>query len=366
MFMHSSRGSGEDKEWTNARAERKVSLQSDAANSHSSGSRQVVVEFPCEGVDIDEVSDAVLELPSLAAAEEGAEGAATGVLSVSVERLGPERDLSAAAAASQDASQWEALVQSTAAWERAKLTATVAAGFNCTQLLQHLHLRFPAAQFDLTDLAPGGADDASASADYDWVLHVQRSWPPQVIGDLLVQFPWHLSGPHHQVLPTVNNRTSSASSMSLVLEGGAAFGTGDHATTRLCCLWLQRHLPPLVKEMMCDTESASSPHSLSVLDYGCGSAILALGKCDLSRSVDVSFVLTCATSPCAPCSGQAHRLCTARGGWQRDRAGGAGGGGGGRRRGLRRAAERRQQLRAERTGGGARPRARGRERRRRA
>ena len=28
--------------------------------------------------------------------------------------------------------------------------------------------------------------------------------------------------------------------MELILEGGMAFGTGEHATTKLCCGWLQR------------------------------------------------------------------------------------------------------------------------------
>jgi ribosomal protein L11 methyltransferase len=49
-----------------------------------------------------------------------------------------------------------------------------------------------------------------------------------------------------------------------VLEGGAAFGTGDHPTTRLCCRWLQDVLK---------MKSQSS-----VLDYGCGSAILGLAS----------------------------------------------------------------------------------------
>ena len=48
----------------------------------------------------------------------------------------------------------------------------------------------------------------------------------------------------------------------LVLEGGAAFGTGDHPTTRLCCNWLQSSI---AERGVAET---------SVLDYGCGSAIL--------------------------------------------------------------------------------------------
>src|SRR5690606_31085621 len=46
----------------------------------------------------------------------------------------------------------------------------------------------------------------------------------------------------------------------LELDPGLAFGTGSHPTTRLCMEWLEQH----------------APAGKSVLDYGCGSGILAL------------------------------------------------------------------------------------------
>jgi ribosomal protein L11 methyltransferase len=47
---------------------------------------------------------------------------------------------------------------------------------------------------------------------------------------------------------------------TLVLDPGLAFGTGSHPTTRLCLQWIDAHLRPGAR----------------VLDYGCGSGILAL------------------------------------------------------------------------------------------
>jgi ribosomal protein L11 methyltransferase len=44
------------------------------------------------------------------------------------------------------------------------------------------------------------------------------------------------------------------------LDPGLAFGTGTHATTALCLAWLDAH----------------PPAGLSVIDYGCGSGILAI------------------------------------------------------------------------------------------
>jgi ribosomal protein L11 methyltransferase len=48
--------------------------------------------------------------------------------------------------------------------------------------------------------------------------------------------------------------------VKVVLDPGLAFGTGTHATTALCLEWLDRH-PPVGQR---------------VIDYGCGSGILAL------------------------------------------------------------------------------------------
>ena len=50
------------------------------------------------------------------------------------------------------------------------------------------------------------------------------------------------------------------------LDPGLAFGTGTHPTTRMCLRWIARHGAP------------GEPHKLGrVLDYGCGSGILAIG-----------------------------------------------------------------------------------------
>lgn len=53
--------------------------------------------------------------------------------------------------------------------------------------------------------------------------------------------------------------------VNIVLDAGAAFGTGHHATTQLCLRWLQHNLPPI-----------STQSSTTLLDYGCGNGVLAL------------------------------------------------------------------------------------------
>ncbi|KAJ1476426.1 ribosomal protein L11 methyltransferase-domain-containing protein, partial [Baffinella frigidus] len=52
----------------------------------------------------------------------------------------------------------------------------------------------------------------------------------------------------------------------LMLEGGMAFGTGEHPTTRLCCNWLQRQVQVSQEEGV----------GMRVLDYGAGRGVLGL------------------------------------------------------------------------------------------
>jgi ribosomal protein L11 methyltransferase len=67
--------------------------------------------------------------------------------------------------------------------------------------------------------------------------------------------------PHHE-------RVSDPAAAVVYLDPGLAFGTGTHATTRLCLEWLDAHV----------TAGAR------VIDYGCGSGILALAAIKLGAA----------------------------------------------------------------------------------
>jgi ribosomal protein L11 methyltransferase len=60
---------------------------------------------------------------------------------------------------------------------------------------------------------------------------------------------------------------------TVFLDPGLAFGTGTHATTRLCLEWL--------------TEQVLENHS--IIDYGCGSGILAIAALKLGASAAVGI-----------------------------------------------------------------------------
>jgi len=61
------------------------------------------------------------------------------------------------------------------------------------------------------------------------------------------------------VVPSWHN-APDPDAIVLELDPGLAFGTGSHPTTRLCMEWLEQH----------------APLNKSLLDYGCGSGILAI------------------------------------------------------------------------------------------
>ncbi len=84
-------------------------------------------------------------------------------------------------------------------------------------------------------------------AEQDWVRATQSQFDPiKITNDLWIVPTWHDA-------PNPN-------ALNIVLDPGLAFGTGSHPTTHLCLAWLVDQV---------------KPHD-HVLDYGCGSGILAI------------------------------------------------------------------------------------------
>ena len=84
-------------------------------------------------------------------------------------------------------------------------------------------------------------------AEQDWVRLTQSQFDPiPISGRLWIVPSWHAA--------------PDPDALVLVLDPGLAFGTGSHPTTRLCLKWLE----------------AKVRGGESVLDYGCGSGILAI------------------------------------------------------------------------------------------
>jgi ribosomal protein L11 methyltransferase len=85
-------------------------------------------------------------------------------------------------------------------------------------------------------------------ADQDWVRLTQSQFTPvEITSDFWIVPTWH--------------QAPAAAKKVITLDPGLAFGTGTHPTTRMCLRWIARN----------------GMQAQRVLDYGCGSGILAIG-----------------------------------------------------------------------------------------
>lgn len=130
-----------------------------------------------------------------------------------------------------------------AAWRRVTLTALFPGDADAA-----LGLREACASCGL----PAPAHRVRRIEDDDWVRRSQDQFRPVRISDRLWIVPtWHAP--------------PDPGAINLLLDPGLAFGTGSHATTRLCLSWLERNVRG----------------GESVVDYGCGSGILAIAALKL-------------------------------------------------------------------------------------
>ena len=132
----------------------------------------------------------------------------------------------------------------TGGWRRTRIRALVPARAEIAPLLAAA-----AADAGLT-AAPDYA--VETVGDADWVRRTQAQFAPIRISTRLWIVPsWHAAPDPHAI--------------NIRLDPGLAFGTGSHPTTKACLRWLERHVV----------------RGARVLDYGCGSGILAVAAMKL-------------------------------------------------------------------------------------
>jgi ribosomal protein L11 methyltransferase len=102
--------------------------------------------------------------------------------------------------------------------------------------------------------------------DTDWQEAIKAATKPLCFGEKL----W--------VIPSWLPHAVPSDAIKLILDPGLAFGTGEHPTTALCLTWLAQHSPLTGK---------------LVIDYGCGSGILAIAalKCGAAQVWAVDYDL---------------------------------------------------------------------------
>jgi ribosomal protein L11 methyltransferase len=178
--------------------------------------RELIVEL--DRAHAEALSDALLEL---------------GALSVSVE------DADADTPDEQPLFGEPGLTPQRTEWQRSRVIALMAREHDPALLL--------AAAANALGFEPTPAFTVREVEEQDWVRLTQSQFDPIPIGKRIWVVPsWH-AAPDPEALV-------------LELDPGLAFGTGSHPTTRLCMEWLEQSVEP----------------GQTVLDYGCGSGILAI------------------------------------------------------------------------------------------
>ena len=159
--------------------------------------------------------------------------------------------------------------------------------------------------------------------DLDWIIHVQESWEPIVTktSKFVLRFPWHTDTKVMKVCQSMemlkmqelmnkqfntgvkrdgavvhfdgefydsdkesaveeeeneNKKKKNREYVQIELEGGIAFGTGEHPTTQLCLDWVRDKVEQHLSTTNNDTE-------LNFLDYGAGSGILGIAASSIVR-----------------------------------------------------------------------------------
>lgn len=186
----------------------------------------------CREADVETVSDALMEVESLA---------------VSVEDADADTDAEKALFGEPG------MPAPKPGWERSVVKALFATEAEATEAATLLLAQDWACDVHVQTI--------QAVAEQDWVRLTQSQFAPVEVT------------PEFWIVPSWHEAPAQAKRV-MRLDPGLAFGTGTHPTTRMCLRWIARH-------------ADKAPSWTRVLDYGCGSGILAIGAAlHGARSID--------------------------------------------------------------------------------
>ena len=135
----------------------------------------------------------------------------------------------------------------TPGWDRSRVVALLETGTDIDELL--------AVCAPVAGLSETPTYTTTPVAEQNWVQITQAQFEPIRVSQRLWIVPsWH--------------EAPDPEAIVIILDPGMAFGTGSHPTTRLCLEWLERTVQG----------------GEALLDYGCGSGILAIAAAKLGAA----------------------------------------------------------------------------------
>jgi len=184
-------------------------------------------------------------------------------------------------------------------WKRCDVSAHFPGSLDVPSIIDSLRYTFslPAAPRYTVDDVP----------DRDWIKHVQESWTPIITRNskFVLRFPWHEDNVVMKACQEMEREKMQAAMaaqfdtgvkregavvnfynedsepikqerayVQIELEGGIAFGTGEHPTTRLCLDWVREKTEELLK---------SDAECINFVDYGAGSGVLGIAAAAVVR-----------------------------------------------------------------------------------
>ena len=127
-------------------------------------------------------------------------------------------------------------------WDHLIITGLFDSDKNLDSVIELLHQQFPTL----------GNIRCETLEEQQWERSWMDSFQPMKFGNSLWIYPTHSERPDD-------------GSTQILLDPGLAFGTGTHPTTALCLEWLDNN----------------PPKDLNLIDYGCGSGVLAIAAIKL-------------------------------------------------------------------------------------
>ena len=138
------------------------------------------------------------------------------------------------------------------AWDRSSVTALFNPEIDQSDALDFISNLLASLKDLGFDISP---PEERRVEEQDWVRLTQSQFAPIQIGKRIWVVPsWH------------DAPSNDPEAICLAVDPGLAFGTGSHPTTHLCLLWLEQH---------------TQLRNQTLLDYGCGSGILAIAAAKL-------------------------------------------------------------------------------------